>query len=88
MTLQQKIDCAVAHISAGTHYIGTKNQISGVAVECKATADAKEVVSHAFRLGVILILLLGAVLALVVWLYRRLMGPRGRQPKSTASGSG
>jgi hypothetical protein len=41
MTLQQKIDCAVAHISAGTHYIGTKNQISGVAVECKATADAK-----------------------------------------------
>ena len=41
MTLQQKIDCAVTHICAGTHYIGTKNQISGVAVKCKATADAK-----------------------------------------------
>jgi hypothetical protein len=53
----------------------------------QATADAKQVVSHAFRLGIILILLLGAVMAFVVWFYRRLMGPAARQPARAASGS-
>lgn len=37
----------------------------------QASAEARKVVNHAFRLGVILILLLGVVLALVAWIYRR-----------------
>lgn len=38
----------------------------------QATVEAREVVSHAFRLGVVLIILLGVVLAVMVWLYRRI----------------
>jgi hypothetical protein len=37
----------------------------------QATVDAKEVVSHAFRLGLVLILVLGIVAALVVMICRR-----------------
>jgi hypothetical protein len=44
----------------------------------QATADAKEVVSHAFRLGAVLILLLGVVVAFVIWIYRRASSPGGR----------
>jgi small ligand-binding sensory domain FIST len=38
----------------------------------QASADAKDVVNHAFRLGVVLILVLGIVTILVVQVCRRL----------------
>ena len=41
----------------------------------QATADAKEVVTHAFRLGVVLVLLSGLVWTAVLWLHRRTSMP-------------
>ena len=52
----------------------------------QATTEAKQVVSHAFRLGVFLLLLLGAILGFVVWLNRRLASP-ARRPGNPNSGS-
>lgn len=43
----------------------------------QATADAKEVVTHAFQLGVVLVLLCGVVLGVVIWIYRYTRAPRG-----------
>ncbi len=40
----------------------------------QASTDAKEVVNHAFRLGLVLIVVLGVVAVLVVWVCRRLGG--------------
>jgi hypothetical protein len=51
----------------------------------QATAQAKEVVSHAFWLGVILMLLAGVILVFVVWFNRRLRSAE-RRSGNTRSG--
>ena len=49
-------------------------------VSQQATLDAKAVVDHAFRLGLLLILALGLVTLLVVYAIRRFPSPQAARP--------